>query len=259
MVARSRLLVLLFVVLLAGCSGLVGDDEPGSSEETLDSPEAFDYPEGFSADGITDGDRAVDSYNAGVQSHQNYTGEQRYLIDGEDGETDVNVTYEVEFPAAVAFQRSGFETPDGEGFIEFYYADGERFVRSGSNGQESGVSTQEWAFSADNQTSVEGLEPLLRNVTSYETSVEERDGASLVRFETTDAQDPEGFFEVGEGDELADFEASFLLDSDGVIHEASYEFSLVNDEQTRSVSFTFEIHDLGETSVDRPGWVDEAQ
>lgn len=244
-------LSLVIVVLLAGCSGLVGN---GGSEST----DAFEYPEGFSADGVNSSDKALDTHRQAVIERNSYRADQQFRIETQENETVVDVAYRVDFDAETAIQRSDFNTTDGEGSLEFYYEADRRIARSVSNGEATGPSTQNWTFSAENQTATEAVAPLLRSGSSYEATPLDREGDQLVRFEATSLESPEEFFAVTASDNVTSFNASFVLDSDGVIHAAAYELSVGGPDNKRTISMTFEASGFGETSVDRPEWASDA-
>ncbi|MFQ3318105.1 MAG: hypothetical protein ACI8UR_001014 [Natronomonas sp.] len=262
MVSRSTLAVsfVVVLVLLSGCSSLVGNNGNGGEGPT--DPEEFDYAAGFSADGITDGQQALTSYNEGVQAAGNFTGEYEYVVTTSDGETEVGVSYQVDFDAEQALQQVDVESPSANATTESYYENGELYQRSSYNGEESGVSVRDQAFPPEELTASEAIRPLLTNASSYNVSIEERNGESVVVYETTAIGNSAGFLGVSDLENVTNFEASFVVDSDGVIHSASYQLSYIadtdNGTEERSVSMNFELSSVGDTTVERPDWPDEA-
>lgn len=256
MVSRSTIAVSFVVVLVlfSGCSALLGG---GPSD-----PSEFDYAAGFSADGISDGQQALDSYKQSLQEEGDYTGEYGYVIVTNDGETDVNVTYRVDFEAKRAIQRAVVEAPSANGTTESYYEADQLYQRSSFQGSQSGVSVRQQAFSNANLTAAEAIRPLLLNASEYSTSLEERDGETMVRYETDSIEGADDILGVKNVINVTSFQASFLVDSDGIVHEATYDLSYFVDTdsgpQERSVSMTFELSAIGETTVERPSWADDA-
>jgi hypothetical protein len=243
-------LSLVILVLLGGCSGLFG----GAPE----SAEAFDYPDGFAADGVNDSDKALDTHTQAIVEQSSYRSDVQFRIEAAEDETVVDEQHRVDFDSEAALRRSEFETPDANGTIQVYYEDGQRVVRTVVGGQEAGVNAQEWTFSAENQTGTEAVGPLLRNDTDYETTLVERDDGQFVRFEMTSLESSADFFGVEGEDDVAEFNASFVLGAEGIVHAAEYELTVQGSDGERTVSMTFEATGFGETAVERPEWASDA-
>ena len=102
MVKRSTLAVSLVVlVLLSGCSALVGNDGSGNGNgagtATPVDPAEFEYADGYGPDGVTDGEQALESYQSAVEAQGSYTGTYDYEVVTGEGETTVQVTNRVDF------------------------------------------------------------------------------------------------------------------------------------------------------------------
>ena len=63
----------------------------------------------------------------------------------------------------------------------------------------------------------------------------------------------------GRSTDVSAFSATFAVDSEGVIHSASYDITYTTKGEEQTVTMEFELSDLGETSVERPDWADEAR
>lgn len=250
MVTRSTLAVsLVVVVLLAGCSGLVGDDGAGD-------PEDFEYADGFSADGVTDGTAARESYATAVQSEDSYTAEYTLDNDTGEGQTVFEATYRADFEGELGYQRFDVDDDGDESVIELYYADGEIYFRIDPSNDDETSGVEEREFNADELTVTEPIRPLLTNETEYETRVDERHGTEVAVYEASDVGNASHLYGEADADVTA-FQAQFAVDSDGVIHTAEYELTVEADGETKTLTMTFELSDLGGTEVDRPAWVDE--
>ncbi|WP_336133333.1 DUF7537 family lipoprotein [Natronomonas amylolytica] len=260
MVSRATVTVLLAVfVLLSGCSGLVGGDGNGTpTEELPEDPEAFDYAAGFGADGVTDGETALETYNDAVQTQGNYTGEYGYVVTTNDGETDVDVEYRVDFEAERADQQAVIESPDVNATVDTYYEGDTRYTRAEYEGEQGNVGVENESFPPEQLTASEAIAPLLLNATEYDATVERRGGEPVVVYETTDIGDAAGIVGVENPDSVSNFEATFVVDSEGLIHSATLQLDFVVDGNERSTTMEFELTDVGETTVERPGWADEA-
>lgn len=261
MVSRSALVVLLAAfVLLSGCSGLVGDGDTADDEtETLpDDPEAFDYADGFGADGVSDGEAALESYNDAVKASGNYTGEYGYVVVARGSETDVDVTYRVDFDAERAHQRAVVESPEVNATIDTYYEDDRRYSWAEYEGERGDVGVQNETFPPDRLTAAEAIRALLLNTSDYEASLDRHDGEPVVVYESANIEEAGGILGVDDPDSVTNFEATFVVDSDGLVHTASYELGFVVDGEERSATLEFELTEVGETTVERPDWADQA-
>lgn len=261
MVSRATLTVLLAVfVLLSGCSGLVGDSgENGTpTEELPDDPEEFDYAAGFGANGVTDGETALETYNDAVQAQGNYTSEYGYVVNTNDGETDVDVQYRVDFEAEQATQQAVIESPDVNATVDTYYEDDTRYTRAEYEGERGDVGVENETFPPEQLTASEAVQPLLLNASEYDATVERQDGEQVVVYETTDIDNAAGVLGVENPDSVSNFEATFVVDSEGLIHSASLQLDFVVDGNERSTTMEFELTDIGETTVERPDWADES-
>lgn len=264
MVSRSTLAVsVVVVVLLAGCSGLAGDSGGDGTPEpegtpVPEDPSEFDYADGFGPDGITDDQQAVDSYDTAVQSQGSYTGDYDYTIDTQDGETLVEGNYRVDFENEQALRTVAVETADANGTSESYFGDGQQYNRSSYNGQYGDVASSNQTFPASELTASEAIEPFLLNASQYDASVEQRDGETVVVYESSDIEGAGSFLGVDSAENVSSFDASFVVDSEGLIHAAEYEITYTVDGNERTVDMSFELSSLGETTVERPSWVDNA-
>lgn len=245
MVSRSTIAASLVVVaLLAGCSGLVGNGGPGS-------PEDVDLAAGFAADGIADGDRALDSYRTSLGETDSYT----VTYQQNASAPRMNATYVGEYRVDVdgerAYHRS--DVRDGQTVREDYFADGRHFTRL-SRGDQTNSASQESEFVQRNLTGATVLEPLVKNEIDYETSLGERDGTTVVVYETSGAESAAAAFDVDAANVTA-FTATFAVDADGVVRDASYDLTYVgSDGSEQRVTMSFEVHGLGDTDVERPDW-----
>jgi hypothetical protein len=249
MVNRSTIAVVLVVVtVLAGCSGILGDEGPGS-------PEEFEYADGYDAEGVTDGNAAAASYRQALTNKSSYTVTYRQNITG--GGT--NVTYEVTYRVDVEGEQAyhSVEVPSEEYLREDYFSNGTHASREVNDGDEQSASG-DGEFPAEQLTGVDVVARLLSNETDYETSVAERDGTHVVVYETEGAENAAEVFAMDPAN-VSSFRAEFAVDSEGVVRDASYEIVYVGENDTeQTVTLEFEVRDVGSTSVQRPDWVNEA-
>lgn len=253
MVSRSTIVASVVVLaLLAGCAGLVGDDD--SAEE----PGTFDYPDGFSAEGVVDGDRAVEGYERAVRARGNYTGSYRYDVETGEGESVAEVEYRVDFESERAYQRFAAQADGSEATRELYQESDRRYYRSTVDGEVVGLDAERRPFRPEELTAVEAIRALLTDASGYEASLAERNGTAVAVYETTDLGNTTHLVGVDDPDEVTDFRGRFAVDSEGLIRTAEYELTYVADGDERRLAMAFDLSAPGETTVERPAWADEA-
>ncbi|PSQ44619.1 hypothetical protein BRD14_00805 [Halobacteriales archaeon SW_5_68_122] len=265
MAKRSTLAVSLVVVLflLSGCSAVLDGGNgsgAGSSDATdaPDGPEGFEYANGFGPDGVTDGQQAVETHQSALKTRGSYMGTYSYDGRGSDGNTSVDVESRVDFESQQGYQRYDVDSPEYSGWGESYYEDDTQYRRSEINGERSGVSMEEQNFTTAELTSTNPIRALLLNVSAYETSVEQRDGTTVAVYEASGTEGVDSFYGVNESADVSAFSATFAVDSEGLVRSATYEITYTDEGEEQTVTMEFELTGLGETSVERPDWVDEA-
>ena len=258
MVRRSTLAVALVVVLalLSGCSAVLDDGNADGNGAGEGDPSTFDYADGYGPDGVTDGQAAVRSHQSGVVDRGSYTGSYTYTYDTEEGTTDFEVEHRVDFEAEQGLQRADVTYPDQEAVVTTYHDSDTRYQRSEFNNQ-TRVNTANDSFDATNLTATDPIRPLLVNVSAYESSTAERNGDAVVVYESNETDGVKAF-DVNESATITDFSATVAVDGEGVVRSASYEASYEVDGDEREFSVEYELSGFGETSVERPAWVEDA-
>jgi len=264
MVQRSTVAVALVavVVLLAGCSAVLDDGNGTGNGSVTDGeapsdPSEFDYADGYGPDGVTDPQAAVESHNSGLIGSGSYTGTYRSDVETDDQSVQLNVTSRVDFDAEQGYQRSEVVTQGSTSTVEVYRGSDMRYRRSQARNQ-SRTRSSELAFAAEDLTTVEPVRPLLTNVSGYDASIEERNGRTLVVYETSGGGDIDSFYGINESAEVSSFSGQFAVDSDGIVRSASYELTYQVENEQRALQVEYAVSDVGETTVERPGWVDDA-
>lgn len=266
MTRRSAVAVSLVVVLvlLSGCSAILGngngmDDGNGNGVGNGNGadPASFDYADGYGADGITDGEAAIESHRSGVVDRGSYTGTYVYEIEDSDGTRVVDVETRVDFQNEEGRQQADVETPRSPASIDIYRDSETRYRKSEFNNQTSFTSRNQ-TFDPENLTSTEPVRPLLENLSDYDATVEERNGQSVAVYQRNGTEGAASFLDINESAEVTSFSATFAVDTDGVVRSADYEITYVENGSETSLSVEYSLSAFGETSVDRPSWVDEA-
>jgi hypothetical protein len=259
MVRRSTLAVALVVVLasLSGCSAVLDGGNGDANGAGEGDPSTFDYADGYGPEGVTDGQAAVRSHQSGVVDRDSYTGSYTYTYDTDEGTTDIEVENRVDFEAEQGLQRADVTYPDQEAVVTTYHDSDTRYQRSEFDNQTS-VNTANDSFDATNLTATDPVRPLLVNVSAYESSTAERNGDAVVVYETNGTDGVDAFLDVNESATITDFSATVAVDGDGVVRSASYDVSYEVDGEERDLTVEYELSGFGETSVERPAWVEDA-
>lgn len=266
MVRRSSVAVSLVVVLvlLSGCSAVLdggngngSGNGNGATDATPTDPSAFEYADGYGESGVTDGEAALESHRSGVIDRGSYTGAYTYDIGDSDGTRHIVIDTRVDFQAEAGRQRADVDAPGATGSIDVYRNSETRYRKSVFNNQTSFSSTNQ-SFGPENLTATEPIRPLLLNLTEYEASVGERDGVAVVVYERNGTEGVDSFLNFGESATVTSFAATFAVDADGVVRSAAYEITYTQNDTERSLDVEYTLSSFGETSVDRPNWVDDA-
>lgn len=257
MVSRSTVtLSVALVVLLAGCSGVIGDDAlvPGDGDDAA----AIEYPAGYAESGVEDAELAAENHADRVLEADSFAVTYKYDVDLPEGWTTVDVDYRVALDAEESLQNAAVRSTQ-RNVSTVTYHDGEaQYQRSEFEGEPSDVAVSDDPFDPEALTAVEVVEPLLANASYDEASVGERNGETVVIYEATDADADGDFLGVDDPEAVTDFSATLMVDTDGLVVAAEFDFSYVGeDDEERFVTMSYELFDVGETSVDRPEWASE--
>ena len=261
---RSALAVSLLVVcvLLAGCSVLLGDGNgdgasvDGTAEPTPDAP-TFDYADGFGSDGVVDGSAAVESHQSGLTAAGSYTTTFNYTVDTAEGTRVDDVEGRVDFDAMRARQRVVSDRPNLNRTVEIYRTDDTLYRRSETESDTS-FRRRGQAFDAENLTALGPIRPLLLNISGYEASVGDRDGATVVVYEKDSSEGVDSFYGIRDSANITSFSGRFAVDADGVVRSADYELGYVVGGEERTLTVEYTVSAVGETSVSEPDWTDRA-
>ncbi|MGQ3412158.1 DUF7537 family lipoprotein [Natrinema sp. LN54] len=241
----------LSVVGLAGCLS----DDIGSSE-TDDGPEGestdLEFPPGLSIDGIDDSAALFDAHSSVVTATA-FTGEHAVTVRRTDETTGESTTttpasFEIRAePSAERAEKTTFEGPDGSDVDHAVYIDGDRGATSTGD-------------HVTQRTADELVEASLEPMGSWVRIVDgEYDGTETVGEEAVHSVSITGLEEQHvPGDEL-DEEGSILVDEDGLIRRFRAAQSGVRNDTRVELEASFEFNDVGETTVEKPAWVDDLE
>ena len=258
-----RSLVVIGLLLVAGCGGLIGPGQVGTSTPTLTPapPLSADPPPGVSATGVTNVTVLAAAHGAAL-GDRSFTHRSRFRVVDEEGTVyGENITMRVAADGRVVSTRrvewsNRASVPSLATRTDLYYANGTTFTR----GTDSGVSYDhvQAPMEPDGLREVQRLRELYiagRHWTVTETHVEGARGYTLV---TTDvaltALRPSSFVRsprdvrlrvtVTAAGQLVDWRLTYVVDFAGGPAQA-----------TR----TARLSAVGETSVVQPEWLSEAK
>ena len=260
---RIRLLIVVSLVVLAGCAG--GGDvgpaaEGGDAGSTGDDGSGTDGADGDEFD-LGDPERLLRDAGSFTVTWS-YAG-----VDASGVETEFTREFYADLESERSYSRTVSATDgqaDGGGFEQFV-ADGVTHTRFGSD-DDAVVTSQEGsaevlgtaialsqarAYGADDGLVFAGTETFDGvTVDRYELSATDE---ALIRAGSVAAQGEPGTLEVTE------FGYVVLVDGDGLSRHQSWTFSGRMDDGTEvSGSWEFSLTAVGSTTVDDPDWLDEA-
>lgn len=247
---RRNALLLIAVgclVALAGCSGaLSGTGADGPTEDDLT------YPDGVSENGtnvsaLADGHAEAlngSSFSLAVDSTQNSSmGNQSF-----------------EVTAAVSADRETVRAnvTGGGQQSTLYLTESQRYTRM-TTGNDTVYDVSE------RESSGMQLVPSSYSGAAY---VEQFAAQTDANFTPTDVREVDGTPVVvlsADGGNISDespivnYDATILVDEDGVIHSLSVTAEAEQDGETSTVSFSMNVTDVNDTSIEEPSWLDEAR
>lgn len=259
---RRSLLVVAGLALLAGCAGLPIDDGAGVTEtltpvpvtDVESTPGTGDtLPPGVAANGSVDRNRLLEAH-AEQLADRSYTYEFSY----ESAVSDPNVSA-ASFDRRLVVAGDAFlveQTNYGVRSNVTLYADEAGAVQRVESGE--GVEYERRAdvgdpraFSFTERVVAEYLGWPASNVTAVE-----RDGQRYVRLHF--AAIPPSQLASSPQSSVANYSATAYVTPAGLIRTVAVEYEIVGRERRQWVSFRSTYTGIGETTLDRPDWADEA-
>jgi hypothetical protein len=274
---RKRVVATLAVTLLvalAGCTGGLSGGEGTTTDAGTDSGEAaldsntatvtsFAYPAGATPSGIENVTTLLDAHGAALSgSSVTLSGTKGFSAGGSQNSASAGIEYTIEHEADSNETLTRIVGGDSGDTFTSYLTDGTAAYRvNGSAGVEYGAaSTAVDAPYADTAPDSFTGRALLRTILGSgeynATDVVDRNGTELVRYDLeTVVSTPDAKLNIGSDTEV---EGTVFVDSDGVIHEATFSATSGSDE---GFSFGYEasatFSEIGSTTVEEPDWLGE--
>lgn len=263
---RAAALLVVALVALAGCSLPSGDltrdtETPTTGDDgpTPSPTPAFSYPAGYSEAGVENVSRALESHRSTLADSSGFQLVYSAAIDGSDRSSVVTYDVRAEPPSERALLRFNVTSRNVEGYYEQYYADGTMHVASRQPGSDNtSYSNTSQSYSADQFAGANWLlRPVLENVSFESSRVVTRDGDRVVEFGDGHLREsgelPTGSLQSGD---VTEFSATMVVGPDGHVRSLEYRATVVDGDDERALSVSIRTTDVGETTVQRPEWVD---
>ena len=160
----------------------------------------------------------------------------RYDVSGNASATSSQFPRDVELWAGPNLTLQAVETPNGTVY---------RRVRS-RNVASGGVTGRDTLFS------------LFSTLNTTVAGTTTQNGTTLYRVNSTGVSDPALLASLLDAESVSNVSMTALVDADGLVHEYRIEYDATSESGTRHVTRATRYTALGETTVERPAWYDEA-
>lgn len=238
MVSRSRSAVLLLtglLVVLAGCSGLLGGDDGANPAENVSE---FDYPDGWSADGVDSLQTALLGHYGADTRGSSFTERLEFRVQQDDSvQRNNSIRYEVDREAREMLARI-----DGTNQNQVaYYHNGTLTNYDPVNESviNSGNASLQRLTNASRLTVGESLQGLDLDA----STVVERGGTTAVEYAVAGVASNSSFDGAN---------GTVVLASDGRIRS----LDLTKQAGSQTVTYRYALEGEGSTSVERPEWAE---
>jgi hypothetical protein len=261
---RRQLLVAVALAVLmfsAGCSGLLpSETTPTTNETTSGTPVASptgpaeplaEYPAGFSADGVTDSDAAINAHRAATYDAGSWTLvlEQRTVA----GDRNQTLTDEWQVDHSAKTQLRTLDAGSATRHVYLNETDG--YIRD-TMANQSAYTHMATGYNASRATQENGLTQFLSGVEYEHTATEERNGTTYAVYTSTGIKNNST---LAQGDNIQSATSSLTVAEDGRITHFRFD-ATVTQAQAPPTNVTLELtfSDYGSTDAPAPNWLDEA-
>lgn len=226
---------------------------------------------GLTKSGVTDATLLADAH-AAVLANTSYTAESQRLASNGTGNQNAtvvvlsrtNTTTKVAHEPTRVFWRYDFSgnasvTPAFPQDIEVWSGENETFEAvEGQNGTTYRESNGRGVSVASARTGRDTLSVLFGSLNTSVTRTTTQNGTTLYRVNSTGVADNATLASLFGVESASNVSMTALVDSDGLVHEYHVEYDATSGNRTWHVSQTSRFTALGETTVERPPWYDEA-
>ena len=241
---HRRALAIALLLLIAGCSGapLDGGEGLNAGAPSLD---AFQYPDGYDADGVSNVTLALETHDERLAATGGIINVTRTYDGSEADRTTVGVDADNE--RVHRTRRRGDEIVH-----ESFYRNGTMYHRTDYDDDDD-VRTRETTYR--NAVGDAGLLRTIEalNFSAVDTTV--ADGTAVVRYEATELDRRT----TDIADDAESVSGELLVDEDGMVHRFEYRIVIDEGDGPRTFTGSYVVEGYGDTRVDVPDWVSDAE
>ncbi|WP_135853470.1 DUF7537 family lipoprotein [Halorussus salinus] len=242
-----QLLVVASLVALAGCSGALSG---GDGAQTLDD---VTYPAGVSENGT--------NLTALADAHENTLQNQSFTLEVASTVNSSMGNQSVALDAAVGADREEIRV-NGSALgqdVSVYVTEEKRFTRLNvadgeARYQVADRTPESSQIVPSSYTGRSYLDRFAGSGNFTPTGVRTVEGTTLVVLEADGSNATQS-----QQMNVTDYNATMLVDQQGVVHSVSVEVSAARQGQQARTEFSMNVSDVGETTVAEPAWLDEAR
>lgn len=240
-----QLLAICSLVALAGCTGGL----PGGDEPTLDD---VSYPDGVSENGTNVS--ALSTAHGEALANESFG----LTVDASVNASAINQSIRID--AAVGADRDNVraDTNAGGQRTSIYLTPETRYSRTetddGATYDARDRAHASMQFVPASYSGANYLDQFAGMANATPTDVREVNGTTLIVLEADGSTATDN-----ESANLVDYDATLLVDEQGVVHSMTVELAAASGGQRSTTRFSMEIYDVGETTVEEPSWLDEAR
>lgn len=260
---RNAILVVV-VAALAATAGCTGGNGPGTATANN------------STDGQTiepmeqlNGSELTNATSAAAEDGGSYTVEtDSYVLTNSSlGQSEgvTNTTTRVDFAADRGIRvsnQTSFGSPTGNGSIVVYTDGNTSYQRiNSSRGVSYSVQTGTgFQIQPVNTTAYTQNYTGLTDAFEYEANgTTTVDGTTVVRYDSTNLTDASVFVGTNSNATVSNSSNTLYVDDDGVVRRVDLSYTVSSEAGSSRIDLTSTLTDVGSTSVEEPGWLDEAQ
>ena len=243
MSVHRRVLATALLLLIAGCSGAPLDGGEGLNAGAPSLAE-FEYPDGYGEDGVSNATLALETHSEGLAATGGVVNATRTYDGGEADRTVVRVDADDE-------RVYSTRKRDGETVRESFYANGTMYRRSSDDHDDVLTRATTYRNAVDDVGPLRSVEAL--NFSAVGTTVVH--GTPAVRYEATGVDRRA----VDVADDVESLSGELVVDEDGRVHRFEYRIVIDDGDGPETFTGTYEVESYGETTVDVPDWVEDAE
>lgn len=261
-------LVMASLLMLTGCSfdggvsptAADGRGTATAMETGTHSGQAPVYPSGFDENGVVNASAVEASHRSALLATSGFSVTYHATVATPNATTRVRYDQQTEVDSGELLRRTNVTSGDLTGEVVRYYANDTVYVKTREPGAtEPGYDTRNKSYALGAATGLEFIRPALADVEYGASERTARDGVEVVVYDDATLGAADGLFGPNvSADDVSAFSARLVVGTDGVVRAITYEATVRRGGRARTVSVAIRVDTVGETTVDRPAWVDRA-